>query len=426
MSTSGIESIKYPEWYRVERETESTINKLYTLKELGFYLRNSDEYVRRLAILRVNELKLKDSIDVLREILDDSLECTCNKELAAWTIKAISLKWDIDLYISNRLLGKYTGKERYFDIFKIIINDSIPSVKFEFNSSPLDSELQSDNNEIRSCNEIDLEMPFPFQDWFSAWQNQLLSGVKKSLENLPSKIFNSIKKVIILFFKIAIIKFPQFLYNLAIQGLKNIKFKTSRKNIVRSQTKLHKFNSINPLYLLKRIIFNVLYIMFAPLRIILKYKKYALVLILVVYCYLTFTTSGKIMAYRYTGLDFYDIQRSLIASTEDIIKCYWKEIKDVSGISKENIKTNIPEITTVSKQGSYKAYIVTARTGLNLRKGPNGNTDKVIDEILPYGSTVFYLSKSQQDSTGKLWYYIETHEGNIGWVYSKWLQETGG
>jgi len=50
-----------PEWYRSERDTEKTIQKLNQIKELDYYLSNPDEYIRRLAILRLRSLPAKET-----------------------------------------------------------------------------------------------------------------------------------------------------------------------------------------------------------------------------------------------------------------------------------------------------------------------------------------------------------------------------
>jgi hypothetical protein len=116
MYSNNIALPVYPEWYKIEKETEKTISKLSSLRELSFYLRNPDEYIRRLAIIRIADIKLKDAIEILKETLDDRVESQINKELAAWAIKVISHKWDIDLFISHKLLNKYSGSERSIDI----------------------------------------------------------------------------------------------------------------------------------------------------------------------------------------------------------------------------------------------------------------------------------------------------------------------
>lgn len=97
---------KLPQWYKVERETEKIISKLSTIPEIAFYLKNPNEYIRRLAILRLSQLRLKDSINVLNEILEDPLENQNNKELSAWVIKLVSSKWNIDLLLNSKQINK--------------------------------------------------------------------------------------------------------------------------------------------------------------------------------------------------------------------------------------------------------------------------------------------------------------------------------
>ena len=133
--------VKYPEWFKLERGTEKTVNRLSRIEELRFYLRSPDQYFRRLAILRINQLRLKDGISYLEEMLDNDLESELNKKLAAWTIKSICLKWNVDLFISNRLFYQFSGKEQYDEMYSINIEDSCPPLHLKIPSSPVSEKI---------------------------------------------------------------------------------------------------------------------------------------------------------------------------------------------------------------------------------------------------------------------------------------------
>jgi hypothetical protein len=58
-SGTGIESL--PDWYLIDREAEKTLEKLNSARELDYYINSADEYLRRLAVLRLKKLGLKES-----------------------------------------------------------------------------------------------------------------------------------------------------------------------------------------------------------------------------------------------------------------------------------------------------------------------------------------------------------------------------
>lgn len=338
MSSDDIVLKKYPEWYRLEKETEKTINKLSNIEELKFYLKNSDDYIRRLAILRINELKLKDSINVLEEILDDQSECLMNKELAAWSIKSICLKWDIELYNSNRLLYKFTGNENYGDIFNISIDDSSSSFKFSFSTSPLSSKLEYENDNNHRNQDISFDTYFSFKEWLEAWYSEFIMTGKQKLISFPLIVFNMFKsnykkwfdkfilngkhqliKVSVILWNIIknfftftstnmFIKLPKMMYRFLVNIFTNYKYKRNiRKNRIAYNdgydTKSTQFISI-----IKDAIYGIFYKLFFPVRLIMSHKSYTLASLIAIYYLLTFTDTGKAITYNHFGLSLIELQ----------------------------------------------------------------------------------------------------------------------
>jgi hypothetical protein len=200
MSASNMAIQSYPDWYRIERDSEKIIKKLTTIKELIPYLNNSDEYIRRLSILRINELRLKDSVVALKELLDDPLETVGNKELSAWTMKVISNHWNTDLFITSKYLNNYSGTEKYEDVCKVTIKDTLPSLKFDFTSSMLNSELSMESNDIRSSKDIDIDLPFSVKEWFGQYSHDILADLKVLIIKLPLLLFKALKYVAVFIF----------------------------------------------------------------------------------------------------------------------------------------------------------------------------------------------------------------------------------
>ncbi|NJD03731.1 MAG: HEAT repeat domain-containing protein, partial [Ruminiclostridium sp.] len=174
-------ALNLPEWYRLERETEKTVGRLTNLKELDYYLRNPDEYIRRLALIRLSELKPRDCENILREILDDHSENNDNKELAAWVLKATALKWNMEVFINDRYLTKFTGTENLSDINKITCGELQPSLRFNFSSNKVCSQIPASEDTVNYERDIVLDSGFSFGQWLSSIKNSMLISLKSLL-----------------------------------------------------------------------------------------------------------------------------------------------------------------------------------------------------------------------------------------------------
>lgn len=458
----------YPEWYRVEKDTEKIIKKLTTIKELIPYLNNSDEYIRRLSILRINDLRLKDSVVALKELLDDPLEITANKELAAWTIKVIINHWNTDLFITNKYLNNYSGKERYEDICKVNIKDTLPSLRFDFTSSMLNSELSIESNDIRSSKEIDFDLPFSVKEWFLQYSQDILSDLKALLIKLPFLMIKGLKYI-------AVFIFGGFAYiikrlvalisklnrnakekhenstsentetqDLNITSAQNYKarnpgsgrsaalhYSAMRPGAGEFQSLRDSFNrtpygnpyeeKISTKEHIKNAFLSAAYILCAPIRFIIQHKKLTIIGIFIIYCFLCFFPYGKALTYKYTGLDLMDEQAKAFYTAKGVVAYVWDEINEILNVSAAPqpvaAQTDVETITDPGEIVASK-YIITAKTGLNLREKPDTTSKKLLQ--LPFESIVI---KEAEDGS---WYKITTTDGVSGWVSSKYLKEFRG
>ena len=442
---------RYPDWYQIERDTEKIIKKLSTIKELIPYLNNPDEYIRRLSILRVNELRLKDSIIALKELLDDPLESSQNKELAAWTIKVVSDHWNTDLFITGKYLNNYSGKERYEDVFRVIIKDTLPSLRFDFTSSMLNTELNIESTDIRSSREIEIDLPFSVKEWFGQYSQDILSDLKALLIKLPFLLFRGLRLTVafilggfIYIFKTLIAYIHKLKSSLKAKRQNNY---TQNDNIsAPTISQAHKYTASqsSEFQLLrdsynktpyenyheektslaertKTLILSIAYTIFAPIRFIFQHKKLSLISLAAFYCFLCFFPSGKALTYKYIGLDLMDEQAKAFYTTKEIISYAWQEINEILDISTTPqavvAQTDAEPITGPEHIDEHK-YIVIAQTGLNLREEPDASSKRVLQ--LPFESVV-----TKEDEKG-LWYKITTIDGLSGWVSSKYLKEYRG
>lgn len=437
MSASEFSLIAMPEWYRTERETEKTIEKLNSVKELDYYLRNPDEYIRRLAILRLYKLTDKDTLYFLKELLDDPAESDENKYLAAWVLKSLSKKWVSDIFVNNSYLGKFSGHERFEELFSIKQEQSSPSVEFDFTSSISYSALKLDSDESALEKDIFFETEFDFKQWFSTFGSRLL---KTSVSALCAILGFFMKLPVLL--GTGIYSLFKKLSHLHIRNSK-IKVKPigraqRSKQVKQSDTSYDFYSLRKELYkkpgaaaFIKKGVFQLFYILFFPVRFALKHKLAILCLFIMFYMFLTFTDYGRAFTNKYMTIDLKEIQNSTVQKVKDYTAFALSEFNRLTGIDewKQEEKTRQSKDTLMtadlSGPGAAKSmlYVVTAKKGLNIRKSPDSASDKIGENSLAYGSTVTYLTQTKKDNYGGTWYYVEAKDGRIGWVSAMYLKE---
>ena len=78
-----------PDWFRIGRDAARVMARLSGIRELDFYLRHPEPFIRLHAIRRVAELMLPDAVPALAKRLDDPLENEQNRDEAGWAIRRI-------------------------------------------------------------------------------------------------------------------------------------------------------------------------------------------------------------------------------------------------------------------------------------------------------------------------------------------------
>lgn len=446
MPVSEFSLNSLPEWYRSERETERIIEKLHSVKELDYYLRNPDEYIRRLAILRLQKLNDKDCVYILKELIDDPVESEENKYLAAWVLKSITKKRIGDTFLSNKYLNTFNGSESFEELFSINQEDLYPSVEFDFTSSQSYSDIQLDSDEIVLERDAFFESDFDIKKWFSTFGSRLLKNSLTALYAVPVFIIKLPMlsgRAIYSFFKKQSDKKHVKLRNMVIADpeikndeIDNIRIKYSKTKppkIQRRKEERKKIRMNTSFDSTKRFLFNIFYILFFPFRFARKHKLAIICILLVAYSLLAFTDYGRAFTNKYWAVDLIEVQNNTILKVKDYYAFAISEINRLSGINEWKQAEGDGELKLVDVQNkadpsdlstkNRMQYSVTAKKGLNIRELPDPASKKVGNNSLSFGSIVIYLSKSETDASGGTWYYIESKDGRIGWVAARYLVE---
>lgn len=455
MHSVKVDFVEYPQWYSIEKETCKTIDKLTNTKEIAFYLKNSNEFIRRLAILRINHLKLKDSINVLMEVMDDLLESDINKELAAWTIKSIISKWGLELFINHRILNKYTGNEKTLGSMSLKIEDKwSDSLKFEFSETFLKDELESDTDNLRQNEDLPLEFNFSPKEWLLVLSEQITKNIKDNWMRIPGIVVRLLRKFAALIIPILVILPAKAIFQGFKRAIQMIKNKSRNKNYAK-----HPKNKANPdfsvnlldsnaarkpyravreqkagfMELLKNAAFNVVYVILAPLRLALRYKKWELAVLVLLYLFFAYTYPGRVFVHKYTGMDLQEKQSQVLKHSKTAVnnlvfkaEGIFKSLYDSVIITSPEPAPAIKKTLVPHSQTRQLKFTVTAKKGLNLRQIPDSTSNKPAIGLLKYNSTVIYLNKSQTDKNGVKWYFVKAPDGKQGWASSKYLKEIRG
>ncbi len=446
MPVSEFNLNSLPEWYRSERETERIIEKLHSAKELDYYLRNPDEYIRRLAILRLQKLNDQNCIYVLKEVIDDPVESEENKYLAAWVLKSITKKRIGDNFISNKYLNAFNGSESFKELYSIKQEDLCPSVEFDFTSSQSYSDIQLDSDETILERDAFFESDFDLKKWFSAFGSRLIKNLLAALCAVPVFIIKLpvlIGRKIYAFLKKQSDKKRAKSKSMVItdsaikdEEINNLRIKYSKikhpkihgRKEERKKIRMNTFFDST-----KRFFFYIFYILFFPFRFARKHKLAIICILLAAYSLLAFTDYGRAFTNKYWSVDLIEVQNNTIQKVKDYYAYAlsefnrlsgineWKQAESGGGLKLADVQNKAdPSDPAAEKRMKYS---VTAKKGLNIRELPDPNSKKVGNNSLAFGSIVIYLSKQETDASGGTWYYIESNDGRTGWVAARYLSE---
>jgi hypothetical protein len=231
--TSLKNIINVPDWYRIERDASNTISKLNTIRDLEFYLGNSDAYVRQQAILRVSSSVLKDAVQSLNRVLEDPIEHSGNKELAAWTLKKILAVHDVPWFIRSPLCDAYTGEEALERFRNITVIEDAKSLNLRFSDSLAKDSMLQDSQWLRSqIDEKEIILDFSWTRWLKKYSKDILRYSIRYCKQGAISTCRFIFRTLVLSFLNRLKKSLFFIGRLVMEGFQKTKLVTAKKVII--------------------------------------------------------------------------------------------------------------------------------------------------------------------------------------------------
>lgn len=210
------------------------------------------------------------------------------------------------------------------------VKNSISSIDFKFSPLITDIDLDAEKDNIKNDMDVDFNTNFSLREWFINYLSSISVNIKSKILKLPS--------VLSIYFKntIAILKTfckkPNFSLSFKfIYNFKNRLYRKNTKKIIKvysyklSHTALPRKRNITLLF--KKSAFNLLYFLFFPLRMMIKYKNALLALFLMLYLSASFTRPGQLFTYKYFGFNLKSIQLEAYKTVDQIFKNTLDEIK---------------------------------------------------------------------------------------------------
>jgi hypothetical protein len=115
---------KEPDWFRIGRDAVRVMDRLSGMRELDFYLRHPEPFIRLHAIRRVAALLLSEAVPALAKRLEDPLENEQNRDEAGWAIRRICRAREIPWFANTPWTDRYDGTERASDRFGVRLAES--------------------------------------------------------------------------------------------------------------------------------------------------------------------------------------------------------------------------------------------------------------------------------------------------------------
>lgn len=447
-----------PEWYRTEKETQKTLQRLDDLKAIRFYLEHSDPYIRRLAIIRASQLKNREAYTLLSEVSEDAFETQENRETAARLMVELNDELGLGFFLHTTLAFQ-TSEGDAAGGMELKVLDHLPDIHFQFSNSLIASQLILDQTLQRSHMEDAKDLfSFSLKAWCtryakSAFQDlgrgviKLLKGLCTLLRGLPKVLLSCVRKG---WQRLCEIRAARKEAKVCLQAqaqasasgsetasdyalasapactaqkpdipapsIKPVQAIPQRAPAAPRAYRIRRSKTGIPLRLKIRDACRTFFRMaFWPLRVIFRFKYVILCTLVVMYAGLSFTTPGKAFLFRINPR-FYQANVEFQESVADLALSAFH-----GTLFMEAAPTDQPvPLAAEIKQPEAKRFVVTAAKGLYLRLVPAPDGERLL--LMYKGTSVVYQSE-RSDGKGATWYQVLLQDGTVGWANAQYLKE---
>ena len=182
--------INEPDWFRLGRDAVHVMSRLTGMKELDFYLRHPEPFIRLHAIRRISVLLLPEAITNLFRVLDDPLENEQNRDEAGWAIRRISLARSLPWFAHNEYTDRYSGSELPAERYGITVVENHGETTSPFPVAlPEDLHLEDEVLLRIQMEEKRVSVDFSPMSWFTANCRHLLKALAIGFLGLARKLF---------------------------------------------------------------------------------------------------------------------------------------------------------------------------------------------------------------------------------------------
>ncbi len=181
--------INEPDWFRLGRDAVHVMSRLTGMKELDFYLRHPEPFIRLHAIRRISVLLLPDAIANLSRVLDDPLENEQNRDEAGWAIRRISLARSLPWFAHNEYTDRYSGSELPADRYGVTVTENASEAPSPSPIAILDDVHLEDEVLLRiQMEEKKVSVDFSPVSWFVSNSHHLLQDLAVGLLGFARKL----------------------------------------------------------------------------------------------------------------------------------------------------------------------------------------------------------------------------------------------
>jgi len=186
----------YPEWFRLGKDASKIIDKLDKMKDLEFYLKHPEPFIRLLTMRRLSILLLPDAIPFLEKVMDDPIENKQNIDEAAWTLSRIVHYKGITWFRNNEKTKQYKGTEAPSERYLLtVINDD--SAAPEIRQNMAEAAIWQDETLLRlQLDENKISIKFSVLPWFISNLRYLLIEMFKGILFIGKTIALSLYHVV--------------------------------------------------------------------------------------------------------------------------------------------------------------------------------------------------------------------------------------